>query len=77
MNEELTAEFEYDDFDGWFLCGASREDTVLSNDREQLFENCLYLVRAENRRLLQSHAELRNLIDDWATTWNKRILEEK
>ena len=69
----LTAEFEADDFECWWLAGRTREDRVAQADQTKLIENCIYLARAEQRRMLQTIAQLRTAVRDWAKRWNDSV----
>jgi hypothetical protein len=72
-DEEMTATFEEDDFEAWWLNCMEREDPVSEEDREQLLQSCLELAENENREMLQSEEDLRDAIDAWADSWNERL----
>jgi len=68
-----TATFGPDDFERWWLEGMTREDKIKKHDRSELYENCLYLAEAEQREMIQTAAELKNAINEWADQWNDII----
>jgi len=65
--------FGADDFRAWWTAGMSDNDELSEHDREELFENCMYIAEAENRAMLQTGEELREAIDHWADAWNRSI----
>ena len=73
VEEEDTAVFAADDFDRWFLEGGNRSDPVTTKDQKELFDNLMYLTRAEDRRLTQSLPDLRDAIRVWAAAWNETL----
>ena len=68
--QDMTAIFDNDDFERWWLHGRARNDRVSQSDQDELFENCLYLCESEGRVLAQTHEELRQAIASWAEDWN-------
>lgn len=45
----MTATFGPADFESWWLAGMTRSDRLSTDDKEELYENCLYLAEAEHR----------------------------
>ena len=70
---DYTAEFGNEDYERWFLHGRDRTDNVEDADQVDLYENCIYLARAEARRMIQTAQELRSSIAKWASEWNDRL----
>lgn len=68
---ELTADFGPEDFERWWLAGMDRDDRIDDDARAEMLDAMLYLAEAENRRMVQTVADLRAAIGDWADEWNQ------
>jgi hypothetical protein len=73
IEDGYTATFGPNDFESWWLAGMTRDDKIKKQYRSELYENCLYLAEAEQRKMTQSASELKSAINDWADDWNKKI----
>ena len=68
-----TATFVPDDFETWWMAGMERSDKVKRIHEFELYQNCTYIARTEQRVMTQRPHELRHAIRQWAEGWNVRI----
>jgi hypothetical protein len=73
IDDGMTATFETEDFERWWLHGFDRDDAIGEGDIDELVENCIYLATMECREMTQSLEELKGEIERWAAKWNDNV----